>query len=294
MSDFISSKSPAKLNFFLNIKKKKSDGFHEIDTILEKISLFDDIKISVISAGINIKTEGFKIPEDDSNIAYKAADLFVSETNIRKGVEIYIKKRIPPGGGLGGGSGNAALVLKLMNNLFEVGLGKKDLIAMAKKIGTDVPFFICDYAFAIGSDKGDEIKEINTDLLFWHLLINPGLKISTSKAYKLFDSKYSNILTKNIHDVRLLIQDLEYNKADKVCGKMYNSFERPIFTKLKKLLTIKKELLKAGAKNALLTGSGSNIYGVFLEKKGAIEAEKKLSKDKKFPYVVYGPFQTCI
>lgn len=299
MTDFISCKSPAKLNLFLKIKGKRCDGFHEVETVLEKISLFDDIHIYIkpsqgdraYSDRIKIGCHGFNVPQDKTNIVYKAAKLFMSSTGIYKEIQIYIYKRIPPGSGMGGASSNAAMVLRALNYLLNTNLTQERLLLMGEELGADVPFFLKDYNFGLGTAKGEKITKINTNLLFWHLIIYPRIKISTSEAYSLFDEK-GNSLTKDEVDVKLLTRALEEDKVEKVSERLYNSFEDIIYKKFKYLLKIKNKLLDSNARGALLSGSGANIYGLFFSKKEAIEAEKKLNSSNSFSYFVQGPIRT--
>lgn len=304
MIDSISCKSPAKLNFFLNITGKREDGFHDIETIFEKISLFDNVCVSIkpsqlypplkkrsISNRIEVKCSGIDVPLDQENIAYKASLAFMSKMDIRKGIRIYISKRIPSGSGMGGGSSNAATILKLLNSLFKTNLTKDELILIGKELGSDVPFFIEDYNFGFGSGRGDKVAKINTNLSFWHLLIHPMIKISTSTAYQLFDQE-TNTLTKEEVDVKLLIHALEEGNIEKLSEKMYNSFEYVIFKKFKKLFKIKNKLLDLGSIGALLTGSGTTVYGIFFSRKEAIKAKQKLKLNNNFPYLVQGPIRT--
>ncbi len=292
MKDSIFAKTPAKLNLFLKIIDKRKDGFHNLETVFEKVSLFDDIYISLKSFGIEVISEGFKVPQNSKNIVYKAAELFVSKLSIHRGIKINIKKRIPPGSGMGGGSSDAACILKMLNNLFDTNLSREELFHMGKSLGADVGFFLKDYAFALGKGKGDIIRKVNTDLSFWHLMVKPSFDICTTYAYSLWDKENSNVLTKNKVGVKLLIQALENNEIEKVYRKLYNSFEHILFKKFIDLSKIKKKLLDLGAKNVLLTGSGSIIYGIFSDEEEVVLTKNKLEKDKNFPYAIQVPVQT--
>jgi len=293
MNDFILGKSPAKLNLFLKVKDKRPDGFHNIETVFEKISLFDDVYIYPKPAPqkIEVKCNYPGLPQDKNNIAYKAARIFLDKMNIKDSVQIRILKRIPPSSGMGGGSSNAAVVLKLLDSLFKTNLSDDEFVEIGERIGSDVPFFLKDCNFALGTLKGNKITKINTSLSLWHLLIYPDIEISTSLAYQLFD-KDTNSLTKAEVDVKLLIQTLEAEDAEGVSKKVYNSFEYTIFRRFKNLEKIKNKLLDLGATSALLTGSGSTIYGNFFSRKEALNIKHKLGSNSSFPYVVQGPIRT--
>ena len=144
-------KSPAKLNLYLDVLRKRPDGFHDIDTIFEKIALFDIITIKPLGKGIKVTSDNPALPTGKKNLAYKAARILFEKTGFKKGVSINIKKNIPLSSGLGGGSSNAASTLLGVNRLFKLGLNKKELVEIAKTLGAYVPFFLYDYNFALGN-----------------------------------------------------------------------------------------------------------------------------------------------
>lgn len=312
MKKYISCKSPSKLNLFLNIKGKREDGFHDIETVLEKIPVFDKVTLTVEDipkekedslTKINVEMHGSPIhspipdrknpiPEGKNNTAFKAASIFVDKFDINnKNIDIKILKKIPTGAGLGGASSNAAVVLKLLDRLFNTNLSPQEISSMGKDIGSDVPFFLRECNFGFGSEKGDKIEDINSDLRFWHLLIYPGEKISTPVAYRWFD-EYSNTLTKNRLNVKLFTRAIVNNHVENIDGNLYNSFERIIYKKSILLSKIRKKLLNFEFRNTLLTGSGSVIYSLFFSKDEAEKAKQELDSKSEFPYFVYGPIRT--
>lgn len=300
MKKYISCRSPSKLNLFLNIKGKREDGFHNIETVLEKIPVYDKITLEVnnppgdmdsSSDQINVEVQGTLIPQGKNNTAFKVASIFVSEMGIKEKIKIKIFKNIPVRSGMGGASSNAAMVLRLLDRLFETELSHEKIISLGKQLGTDAPFFLKEYNFGFGKGKGDEIEKLSSDLTLWHLLAYPKTEISTPLAYKWFD-EIGNTLTKNEVNVKLLICGIVNNNAKKLDGNLYNSFEKVIYKKNKLLSKIRDKLIQFDFRNTLLTGSGSTIYSLFFSKEEAIKAKKELDFGPNFPCSLYGPIRT--
>ncbi len=181
--------APAKVNLFLKVLSKRKDSYHNILTLLERISLADKIKISKILKGIIVKSDKLITRNPKDNLVYRAAEMILKHGRIKSGVKIEIKKRIPIAAGLGGGSSDAAAVLIGLNKLFRLRLNNNTLSGFGKKLGADVPFFILNTPFAIGRSKGDVLKTVHSKSRFWHLLIYPGFKMATKDVYKAFHGK---------------------------------------------------------------------------------------------------------
>ena len=178
-------KSPAKINLFLNVLKKRPDGYHEIETLFERISLRDEIVLSSIKSGIQIRSDSRQIPKGPGNIAYRAAKLLKDTFHVRTGIAIKIRKKIPVSAGLGGGSSNAATVLLGLNRLWKLRLSRRKLLRLAARLGSDVPFFILEMPFALGRGRGGILKKISAPRVkLWHVVVKPPFGISTKKAYE--------------------------------------------------------------------------------------------------------------
>lgn len=147
--------SPAKINLFLEILGKRNDGYHDIVTVFEKIDLCDRIRLSESDSGIALTSNLKELPLDKNNLVYRASSLLKNTYGVSKGVNIHIEKKIPVAAGLGGGSSNAAITLKGLNRLWKLDLTDRELYDIGKKIGADVPFFIFNHSFAVGSGRGD-------------------------------------------------------------------------------------------------------------------------------------------
>lgn len=242
----------AKINLGLHITAKRKDGYHEIETCLVPIPLFDALEMIVSKKTIFTST-GLKIPgnEKDNLILQAFQKLKKDFTNL-PAIHVHLHKTIPIGAGLGGGSADAAFALKLMNNLFDLYLEEWLLEEYAAQIGSDCPFFI-ENTPKIAKGRGEILEPINLDMKGkWLVLINPGFHIATKEAYKGVTPK------KPPYDLRKILSDPEVWK-----DQLTNDFEESIFKIHPENATIKSRLYKAGAFYAALSGSGSTMFGLF-------------------------------
>ncbi|RUT78473.1 4-(cytidine 5'-diphospho)-2-C-methyl-D-erythritol kinase [Ancylomarina longa] len=248
----------AKINIGLNVIEKRSDGFHNIETIFYPIPLCDALEItnSNILQDYQFSTTGIPVTiEDHDNIVMKAFQLLKTEFAIPP-TAIHLHKNIPFGAGLGGGSADAAFMIKLLNDQYHLKLSESRMEQLAGMLGSDCPFFIQNKAvFAEG--KGDIFSKVSIDLSNYFIyLIKPNLPISTPEAYRCITPKYPD---KSLRE--LIQQPIELWK-----DLIFNDFEDSIFPKHEELRTIKDMLYKNGAIYAAMSGSGSSIYGIFKHK----------------------------
>lgn len=266
--------SPAKVNLHLKILRKREDGYHDLATLMQRISLCDEMTFKPIPAGITLRCPGTPQLENRENIVYRAAEMIIRHVSWSRGVEMTLSKQIPLAAGLGGGSSNAATTLLALNDMMDQPLSRGDLMRLGAKLGADVPFFVSEesaaWAFGIGDrlQKNDEIPKL------FFILINPGFELSTKTVYEHF--KFA--LTKEpIHysiprflNVREVIDGL-YNDLEGVSIKMH-----PEIGMLKDLL------LSHGAQGALMSGSGPTVFGVFQNEEERIQAENALKEVGKW------------
>ena len=259
-------KSPAKVNLRLEILRRREDGYHELRTILQKISLHDTLHVKLKKEkGISICTDHPGLPIGRGNLVYQAARAILKKSDYKGGLHIDIRKEIPLGAGLGGGSSNAATTLKALNQLLEIGLPTKELMKMGLGIGADVPFFFLDGA-AVAAGIGERLKKIELPDL-WYVLINPNFEVSTRWAYQNF------ILTKRHFHFNL--QGF-VKTPEGISRLLWNDLEGVVSRKYPQIEVMKRMLLSAGALSALMTGSGPTVFGVFSEKREVEKAVKKL------------------
>ncbi|MCD6487372.1 MAG: 4-(cytidine 5'-diphospho)-2-C-methyl-D-erythritol kinase [Syntrophobacterales bacterium] len=259
--------SPAKVNLFLRVLGKRSDGYHDILSIIQRISLYDEMSFDLKGNGIKVVCPGGLAPGNKNNIAYRAAEAVLSNKSCYSGVEITINKRIPVAAGLGGGSSNAATTLVTLNEMTGTKYSTEELMQMGAKLGADVPFFVFGKT-ALASGIGDRLKQVEAVPKLWFILINPGFEISTGDIYGNLNLgltkepiKYSmpRFVTMS-HIAKELYNDLE-----KVSLRFY-----PVLSDIKKLLTAN------GALGSLMSGSGPTVFGVFRNEADAKRAECNL------------------
>jgi 4-diphosphocytidyl-2-C-methyl-D-erythritol kinase len=268
MTNKLQLESPAKINLRLEILKKREDGYHEIRTILQKISLHDTLYFSLRGEkGISIKADRPDLPTGKDNLVYKAAQSMGRESGYQGGVLIKIKKRIPLGAGLGGGSSNAAATLNAMNQLLNLNVSKKRLKEMGLEIGADVPFFFLEGA-AIGSGIGERLRKIELPVL-WFVLIYPNFEVSTRWAYQNF------VLTNQ----RIHFNLQKFMKTPEgIFRILLNHLEEVVSRKYPQIDIMKRILCSAGALAALMTGSGPTVFGIFLDEQSSTEAYAKIKE----------------
>ena len=270
---YIELHSPAKINLFLDVFGKRSDGYHDIITIFEKIDLCDTIRLEGLPANeIKVTSDNKELPLDETNLAYKAALILKDIYNISSGVGIHIDKKIPIAAGLGGGSSNAATALKGLNKLWNLGLGNNTLAGIGNKLGADVPFFIFNYSFAVGVGKGDEISPIKSSLEIWHLIISPPAKVLTKDVYK----ETSLNLTEYRPDVKMMVHAIRKGDLGSIKNGLHNALE-PIANKKVAYISKVKDFVKKMGFNAVnVTGSGPTIFVLTNDRKEAKGLEKKV------------------
>ena len=273
--DTLTLNSPAKINFGLNIISKRPDGYHNIETIFYPIKLQDKIIIkrsNSFTFNCNIKT----LSTDKDNLVVKAKNLLEAYTGKEINVDINLNKNIPVGAGLGGGSSNAASILMGINTFFNLNIPFPNLFNMAVKIGSDVPFFL-DPKPEFAQGKGDILKVIDFKIKYPVLIVNPGIHVSTPWAYSRV------IPEKPVKNLYSIIENGVENFLD-IKGIVKNDFEQVVFEKFPEIKEIKSNLYQMKAEFALMTGSGSTLFGIFPELKQAREAEKIFS-EKYFTFI---------
>ncbi len=267
-------KAYAKINLTLDILGKRKDGFHELESVMQQVDLADDISMKRLNNNkISIDCEG--IPQK-KNLVFKSAFFLKRNFNVNAGVEIKIKKNIPIAAGLGGGSTDAAAVIKGLNRLWNLNLTIDELIEFAAKTGSDVPFSIVGGA-ALAKGRGEIIKKLDNFPALDLVIINPGFGIKTIDAYKGLDSS-------NFGKHRKTAVLLKKLTKGNITKNLNNDFEETIFKKYPKIKSIKDDLMKNGAMNALMSGSGSSVFGIFKTKTQAKTAENSLKDKYKFVY----------
>jgi 4-diphosphocytidyl-2-C-methyl-D-erythritol kinase len=259
----------AKINLRLDIVGKRSDGYHELRTIFQTISLHDELRLRMSRQGISLTIQGNERLSQEplaKNLVYRAVVALKRELNIRGGVEIELHKTIPAGGGLGGGSSDAAAALLGYLRLTRKELALERLIEIAVSLGADVPFFLFG-GRALGVNKGDELYPLGDIPKHSILVVAPrNIQVATPDAFRWakvpsLAASQSRQLTKSLHNSKLW-EFCALCWSTQLSG-LSNDFERPVFRRQPRLATLKRDLLRAGATEAMLAGSGSAVFGVF-------------------------------
>ncbi len=270
-------KAYAKLNLSLDVIKKLPSGYHEIDFVMQEIKLYDVIKLKKVDKGIRL-ISSIGICPTKENLAYKAAEVIIKKFKLKKGVEITIEKNIPVGAGLGGGSSDAAALIKGMKKLFNIKMSEEEMVETAAMIGMDVPFFILG-GTVHATGRGEKIKGIEPlpkDVYF--VLAKPNFNISTRDAYNNLD--YEKI-SKERKTAQMLKAIKEQN-IEKIAENMHNDFECSICKKYPIISEIKEKMIKNKALNALMSGSGPTVFGITREEAVAENIQDSLKKDPYF------------
>jgi 4-diphosphocytidyl-2-C-methyl-D-erythritol kinase len=269
----IALRAPAKVNLRLEILGKRPDGYHEIKTWIYPISLADDLHIErVKTSHITISSASPELPLGEENLAYRAAALFIQESGLPGGVRIEIIKHIPLAAGLGGGSSDAAAVLKAMNLLWETKIPLAGLMEMSARIGADCPFFVAGKA-AIMGDKGERVVSYLPLLEAWMVLINPGLPLYTKQVYE--QGKWG--LTKQGEDTKISMPPQQLETMGKF---LRNDLEGPASELLPVIGTLKGRLREVGASGVSMTGSGPTVFGLFGTEGEARQAARDLKMEQ--------------
>jgi 4-diphosphocytidyl-2-C-methyl-D-erythritol kinase len=267
--------SPAKINLFLKVFRQRKDGFHDILSWMQMVDLRDEIEIEKIPRGIDIICDQKSVPTDGSNLAFWAAEFFLRKTKIAGGVRIKIKKRIPVGAGLGGGSSNAASVLIGLQKLFKTKLTLAELALLAKRLGSDVPFFFTSGS-ALAAGRGEKLHSLRLPLNYWLVLVNPGFEVSTKWAYSQVEPspiKHRPALkAKQLTLAEMLIQQ----------KKLGNDFQKIVCRRFPEVGLIIKKLEKSGALYAAMSGSGPTVFGIFESRSASGQAAGKMAPKKSW------------
>jgi 4-diphosphocytidyl-2-C-methyl-D-erythritol kinase len=257
MPSLIQVRSYAKINWTLDVLFKREDGYHELRTIYQTISLHDRLRLSETGGAIEISCDDRRVPADETNLAHKAAAMLRGAAGVTAGALIEIEKRIPVAAGLGGGSSNAAAALLGLARLWRVDTPERELFRMAAALGSDVPFFLVG-GTALGVGRGEEVYPIQEAECRDMVLVNPGFSVSTAAAYgglsRLTMKESARIIPFTLFAAKA-IRELPLAAS--------NDLEETVSAAHPEIAEVKRGLLSLGARRALMSGSGATVFGVF-------------------------------
>lgn len=257
LKKMVTTEGNCKINLALNVESKRSDGYHSVKMIMQEISLCDTISISFGGKGVRLSCSDCSIPNNEKNIAHRAASAFMDISGIKEGVNIHIEKNIPSQAGLGGGSADGAAVLKCMNAHYGNPLSQKTLLDIALTLGADVPFCIMG-GTALAEGIGEILTPVESKIKTPVLIVKPQVGMSTPFAYRwLDDNSFTPVDTDSV------LKALESGDLEGLCNSMGNVFEAVAASCAPEVLSIKKELVENGARGAMMSGSGTAVFGIF-------------------------------
>jgi 4-diphosphocytidyl-2-C-methyl-D-erythritol kinase len=277
----------AKINWTLEILGKRPDGYHELRTLLQTVSVADELVFESSTPdrgqGIEIVCDHPDVPCDETNLVHRAARLLSDFSGIERGFRVTINKRIPTAAGLGGGSSNAAVTLMALQKLWDIRIATQDLFAIGSKLGADVPFFFMG-GTCLGVGRGDEVyplADINADQL---LLVNAGILVPTREVYANLPPRLTNPEAITKMPTSFLTAYTSITKSDEQNGQigqtgLHNDLEIPVLDRHQLLGEIKERLRRAGASGILMSGSGSTIFSIFESEAARSSAQHELSRD---------------
>lgn len=278
----IELKALAKINLGLDVLGRRENGYHDVRMVMQSIYLYDDVKIERMKTpGIEVNTNLYFLPTDENNIAYKAAKMLIEEFQINEGVVITLDKHIPVAAGMAGGSSNAAAVLFGMNKMFGLGLSQKELMERGVKLGADVPYCIMR-GTVLAEGIGEELTVLPAMPKCTVLVAKPAISVSTKVVYEALDSK--EIVEHP--DIDALISGLEKGSLHEVAAAMGNVLEDVTIPMYPVIEEIKNEMKAQGALNAMMSGSGPTVFGLFENKAQARKAQDKI-REKALAKQVY-------
>lgn len=260
-------KAPAKVNYRLDVLRRRPDGYHDLRMIMQRISLCDEITITLSDMpGIRVTCGREGVPDGPGNIAWRAADALLKMSGRQSGIEITITKNIPVAAGLGGGSSDAATVLLGVNELLGLGLSTEKLMEIGVTLGADVPFFVFGKT-ALAEGIGEILTPIEAVPPLWLVIVNPNIPVSTAWVYgslRLTEGRNSDNIPRFFKGV-----------AD-VCAVLSNDLETVTIGKYPVIGEIKDMLIASGASGALMSGSGPTVFGLFPSEEGALRAAQSI------------------
>lgn len=273
----MSFKAPGKINLTLDVVRRRDDGYHEVKMIMQTVDLHDVITLTALEPGIErivVETDNDTLPTDENNLVYKAAKLLMDEFHINQGIRITLEKNIPIAAGMAGGSSDAATVLCGINEMFGLGLSKEELMKRGVTIGADVPYCVMGKT-ALAEGIGEKLTSLKNAPRCFVLLAKPDIDVSTKFVY---ENLHANEL-KYHPDVDKMIERIEADDLEGVCQVMGNVLETVTIPAYPVIEEIKNIMKENGAVNAMMSGSGPTVFGIYDSREKA-EAAYRVLEDR--------------
>ncbi len=274
--DKIKLKALGKINLGLDVLGRRPNGYHDVRMVMQTVYLYDQILLEKTDKeGISLKTNLFYLPVNENNLAYRAAKMLIDEFAIKEGVHISLEKHIPVAAGMAGGSSNAAAVLYGMNRLFQLGLTDQELMERGVKLGADVPYCIMR-GTVLAEGIGEELTPLPAMPKCHVLLAKPPISVSTQKVYEKLDAQE---VTKH-PDIDGILLGLQTGNLKKITSSMGNVLENVTITEYPQIERIKDVMKEEGALNAMMSGSGPTVFGIYDDKILARRAAARIREEQ--------------
>lgn len=279
--------SSAKLNLALRILSKRRDGYHELITLFHRISLQDTLRLQKRKEGIHLVCTHPRVPKGKKNLMVRAFDLLKKKYPFEGGVTVRLTKRIPIGGGLGGGSSNAAHLLVGLNRLFKLRISRKRLMDLGAELGSDVPFFVSGASHAIGRGRGEDIQPLRFRRRLWFLLFRSPRGLSTRKVYSLFRvPRRLPSLTGVLREIKMGSASFENRNPEQATRYLTNDLTGSAEQVRPSLKKTRERLSGLHLGICQMSGSGPTLYLTFLSRRAALKAVRVIRKARSFPSVI--------
>lgn len=268
--------APAKVNLYLEVGLPRPDGFHAVRTVLQTVDFCDLVEVEVTDGGegLELSVEG-EAPPGEDNLCHRAAEAFLGATGLRLGIRIKLTKRIPPAAGLGGGSADAAAVLRVLNFFTGEAMNRSELLRTAASLGSDVPFFLVG-GTALGEGRGERITPLAQAPPLPVVLVNPGLGLSTAKVYNRYDALGGD--EPPAQGPEALIEALSRGDIGDMAPLLFNSLQPAACEMMPEVGSLLEKGRRAGAVGALVSGSGTTVFVLAEDDAGAEELEKTMKE----------------
>ena len=283
-------KAFAKINLCLDVLRRKENGYHEVEMVMTNVDIFDVLEIKELEEKkILLKSYNTDLAMDESNLIYKAIALLQKETGKTFGVEVLLEKNIPMEAGMAGGSADAAATLKAVNELFTLGVSDEKLLELGASLGADIPFCIMG-GTVLASGIGEKLRRLSPLPKMKLLIVKPKAGLSTKKVYESLDIDGLNKAGFIHKDVGEMVSVIESDEADKtkiekIAGRLNNILEVPSIRLLPLIVDIKQKMLDNNCLGALMSGSGTAIFGIYENDEDMIKTKEILEKDDRINYI---------
>jgi 4-diphosphocytidyl-2-C-methyl-D-erythritol kinase len=272
--------APAKVNLILRILDRRSDGYHNLWSVMQTVALEDEVHVRLSPGhdGIQLRCDASGLAADQTNLVHRAASAVMKQAERSIGIQIDLRKRIPMGAGLGGGSSDAAATIIALNRLLRLNWSTTQMAEVGQSLGSDVPFFLYGPT-AVVSGRGETVRPTTIEGTRWVALINPGFGVETKWAYNELAST-----REGVRPLTRLHQEIDHQQRltwSELSAAAENDFESPVFAAHGVLREIKQALLDQGADMALLSGSGATVFGLYVDEAGARRAVTHFSRDSR-------------